>query len=249
LKWEMLPESRILSGSILIGQQVKMWSAFGPREPGLHRNSLQSSIEKKTEPFVLVRFYCKYCTTFLVSIYVQYSTRGRPLVSNFVLSQILIGIAICSDILSFQFKERKKIVACLIVSAIFISGHFMLLEHWTAAFLGLLAAARFTTCLFTSSKRMMGCFIFITFVISTFSFEGLLTVLGCAATVFTTVASFSKKDKLLRQLMLVGTMIWITHNYLAGSPGAVLMEALFISSNLVGYFRYYISPKKLVLHP
>jgi len=169
------------------------------------------------------------------------------LISNFVLSQILIGIAICSDILSFQFKERKKIVACLIVSAIFISSHFMLLGHWTAAYLGLLAAARFTSSLFTTSKRIMWIFLFITFVISTFSFEGLLSVLGCTATVFTTVASFSKEDKLLRQLMLVGTMIWITHNYLAGSPGAVLMEALFISSNLVGYFRYYIRPKKLML--
>lgn len=94
----------------------------------------------------------------------------------------------------------------------------------------------------------MGLFILITFIISAFSFEGLLSVLGCTATVFTTIASFSKDDKLLRQLMLVGTMIWITHNYLAGSPGAVLMEALFISSNLVGYFRYYIRPKKLILH-
>jgi hypothetical protein len=167
--------------------------------------------------------------------------------SNFVLSQILIGIAICSDILSFQFKERTKILACLIVSAAFISCHFMLLGHWTAAFLGLLAAVRFTSSVFTTSKRIMWIFLFITFVISTFSFDGLLSVLGCTATVFTTVASFSKEDKLLRQLMLVGTMIWITHNYLAGSPGAVLMEALFISSNLVGYFRYYIRPKKLML--
>jgi hypothetical protein len=169
------------------------------------------------------------------------------LISNFVLSQILIGIAICSDILSFQFKERKKIVACLIVSATFISCHFMLLEHWTAALLGLLAAVRFTSSLFTTSKRIMWIFLFITFVISTFSFDGLLSVLGCTATVFTTVASFSKEDKLLRQLMLVGTIIWITHNYLAGSPGAVLMEALFICSNLVGYSRYYIRPKKLML--
>ncbi len=87
----------------------------------------------------------------------------------------------------------------------------------------------------------MWIFLFITFVISTFSFEGLLSVLGCTATVFTTVASFSKEDKLLRQLMLVGTMIWITHNYLAGSPGAVL--------NLVGYLRSYIMPKKLMLQP
>lgn len=95
----------------------------------------------------------------------------------------------------------------------------------------------------------MWVFLIITFAISILSFEGLLSVLGCTATIFTTVAVFSRNDKLLRQLMLVGTMIWIIHNYLAGSPGAVLMEALFIGSNLVGYFRYYIKPKKLILHP
>jgi len=38
-------------------------------------------------------------------------------------------------------------------------------------------------------------------------------------------------------------MIWIAHNYLAGSPGAVLMEAIFTVSNLAGYYRYYIRPK------
>ena len=47
--------------------------------------------------------------------------------------------------------------------------------------------------------------------------------------------------------MLIGTSLWIVHNFLAGSPGAVLMEAIFISSNLVGYFRFYIRPKGQVL--
>lgn len=169
------------------------------------------------------------------------------MLSNFVLSQILIGIAICSDILSFQFRERTKIVACLIVSVTFITGHFMLLGHWTAAFLGLLAMARFSICMFTTSKRVMWIFLVITFAISTFSFGGLLSILSCIATVFTTMAAFSKDDRFLRQFMLIGTMIWIIHNYLAGSPGAVLMEAIFISSNLVGYFRYYISPRKKLL--
>jgi hypothetical protein len=130
-----------------------------------------------------------------------------------------------TDILFFQFKERTKIVACLIVSATFISAHFMLLGHWTAAFLGLLAVARFTTSLFTTSKKLMGIFIFTTFVISALSFEGLLSVLGCTATIFTTIATFCKTDRLLRQLMLVGTMIWITHNYLAGSSGACRLDA------------------------
>lgn len=185
------------------------------------------------------------CVIWLLS----WTLRGIHLLSNFILSQILIGIAICSDFLSFQFKERTKIVACLVVSATFISCHFMLLGHWTAALLGLLAVARFASSIFTTSKKIMWIFLMITFIISAFSFEGLLSVLGCTATIFTTVAAFSKDDKILRQLMLTGTMIWIVHNYLAGSPGAVLMEAIFIGSNLVGYFRYYIKPKKLFIHP
>ena len=165
------------------------------------------------------------------------------MLSNFVLSQILIGIAICIDILSFQFKERMKILACLVVSTVFISSHFMLLGHWTAAFLGVLSVARYSSSMITTSKKVMWIFLIIIFAITVLSFEGLLSVLGCVATFFTTIAAFRKDDKRLRQLMLIGTMIWIAHNYLAGSPGAVLMETIFIVSNLVGYYRYYIKLK------
>lgn len=168
--------------------------------------------------------------------------------SDFLLSQILIGIAICTDTLSFQFKERKKIVACLLISCTLISAHFMLLDHWTAACLGLIAAVRFTTSMFSTSKKLMGLFIIATVVISIFTYAGILTVLGCAGGIFGTIASFCKEDKMLRQLMLVGTSLWIVHNFLAGSPGAVLMEAIFISSNLVGYFRFYVRPKSQALH-
>jgi hypothetical protein len=167
--------------------------------------------------------------------------------SHFVISQILVGIAICFDILSFQFKERTKIVACLLVSCTLISIHFMLLDHWTAACLGILAAIRFTASLFSTSKKVMGGFVFATIVVAAFSYEGLLSLLACSGGCFGTVASFCKEDKQLRQLMLVGTSLWIIHNYLAGSPVAVLMEAIFISSNLVGYFRYYIWPKRQIL--
>ncbi|MFW2364869.1 MAG: YgjV family protein [Desulforhopalus sp.] len=169
--------------------------------------------------------------------------------SNFVLSQILVGIAICTDILSFQLKERHKIVACLMVSALLISAHFMLLGHWTAAGLAILATVRFAISIFSTSKKIMALFMIATVAVAIFSYAGLLSILGCSATLFTTAASFCKNDKFLRQLMLVGTAIWIVHNALAGSPGAVILESLFISSNLVGYFRFYIKPKGQALHP
>lgn len=94
----------------------------------------------------------------------------------------------------------------------------------------------------------MGFFVCSAIIITAFSFEGLLSLLSCGGTIFGTVAAFCKEDKLLRQLMLVSTSLWLTHNYIAGSPGAVVMEFLFISSNLVGYYRFYIKAEAQVLH-
>ncbi len=46
-------------------------------------------------------------------------------------------------------------------------------------------------------------------------------------------------DKRFRELMMLGIAIWIVHNILAGSPGAVVLETFFLGSNLVGYYRFY----------
>lgn len=165
----------------------------------------------------------------------------------FVLSQLLISVAIVSDIISFQFKEKRHILSCLIVSCTMISLHFLCLGHHTAALLGLVVACRFIVCIFTSKLRVMLFFIGISLLVTYFSYQGFLSILGCTGAIFGTIASFSKEDKRLRQIMMIGTSCWLVHNYLAGSPGAVIMEILFLSSNLVGYYRYYIRPKARIL--
>lgn len=45
--------------------------------------------------------------------------------------------------------------------------------------------------------------------------------------------------------MLLGTLCWLLNNLLMGSPVAVLMEGLFLISNLVGYYRFH--GRKVVL--
>jgi len=167
--------------------------------------------------------------------------------SLFELSQVLVGVALCSDIVSFQFKKRVHIISCLVVSCIMISIHFICLGHWTAACLGILAATRFIVSLFSTSRVVMVFFMGVAVLASALTYEGLLSILGCSGSLFGTAASFSKDDKLLRQLMLIGTSLWLVHNILAGSPGAVVMEIIFICSNLVGYFRFYIRPARQTL--
>lgn len=167
--------------------------------------------------------------------------------SSFALSQLLVGLALCTDILSFQFKNKKHIIICLMISCTLISIHFMLLGHWTAAGLGIIAAVRFATSLLSTSKKFMYLFVAATWIISFVTYEGVLSILGCAGGTLGTVASFCKQDKQLRQLMLAGTCLWIIHNLLAGSPGAVILEIFFASSNIIGYYRFYIRPQKQVL--
>ncbi|MFM9726320.1 YgjV family protein [Streptomyces scabiei] len=40
-------------------------------------------------------------------------------------------------------------------------------------------------------------------------------------------------------MMLVGTSMWIAHNIMVVSPIAVVMECLFLTSNIVGLYRFY----------
>lgn len=164
----------------------------------------------------------------------------------FLISQILVGIAICLDLLSFQFKERKQIVICLCGSVILIAIHFILLEQWTASSLALVAILRFLTSIFTTSSKLKYLFCFACLVVTAFTFSGLVSILSFLGSVFGTLAAFSKDDRRLRELMVVGTIFWIIHNYVIGSPIAILMELLFISSNLVGYYRYYYKKAELL---
>lgn len=164
-------------------------------------------------------------------------------VDHFLLSQILIAFAICCDLLSFQFKDRQKILSILLISVILIGIHFALLEQWTAAGLAVVSSLRFIISIKTTSQKTMWFFVSLAVMIAIVTFSGPLSILTCLGSIFGTVGSFCKEDKRLRQFMLLGTALWLINNVLIGSPMAVVMEILFIGSNLIGYYRFYIKPR------
>ncbi|MCG9696109.1 YgjV family protein [Shewanella sp. Isolate11] len=159
--------------------------------------------------------------------------------SAFMLSQLLITVAIIFDLISFQFKQKRFIVACLAVSCVLSSTHFVLLEQWTAAALMMMAAIRYFVTIFSHDKRLLVLFLSLNSVLTYITFAGVLSLVSFAGSTMQTLATFCKTDQLLRQLMIIGTSIWLLNNLLVGSPMAALMEFAFICSNLVGYYRYY----------
>ncbi|MGD9946948.1 MAG: YgjV family protein [Desulfobulbus sp.] len=160
--------------------------------------------------------------------------------SSFVLSQILVAIAIGFDLVSFQFKNRQQILACLCCSCLLIAAHFALLDLWTAMGLAFLAAIRMVASYLSTSKRVMLFFIGASLLVAGLTFHGLLSVLSCLGAIFGTISSFCREDKQLRLVMMCATSLWLVHNIFACTPMAVLMEALFLGSNLLGYYRFYL---------
>ena len=163
----------------------------------------------------------------------------------FLLSQIFIGIAIFFDLMSFQFKNRKKIIICFFCASVFIGLHFLLLEQHTAAFLVFISALRFITSIFTTSKKLMSVFLFMCSLVTFFTYAGFLSLLAYLGASINTIASFCKEDKHLRLIMMTGTLFWLANNYFSNSPAAVFMEILFLCSNVVGYYRHYMKKEKI----
>ncbi len=160
--------------------------------------------------------------------------------SNFLLSQVLVGVVFLFALASFQFRDKRQVLICLACSAALLGVHFYLVGASTAAALGVIAAIRFLTAVFTTSRWLLALFLALVMVNAVISYAGLTTVLATLAATTTTAASFLAADKRFRELMAIGSLFWIIHNLLVGSPGAVVLEGFFLGSNLVAYYRFYL---------
>ncbi len=158
----------------------------------------------------------------------------------FLVSQVLAGLALISDSISFQCKRREYILACLVVSSALLGVHFYLLEVYTAAAIGVISVARFLLSIFYIRRWLMWLFLLATLLIAVVTYNGILTILSATATSCFTIGAFQNNDKLLRILSICAVCLWIVHNALAGSFMGVLLECVFLISCLIGYYRFYI---------
>ncbi|SIN71028.1 YgjV family protein [Halodesulfovibrio marinisediminis] len=167
--------------------------------------------------------------------------------SVFAISQMLVGVALIFDILSFQFKNRKYILLSIAAACFFMAVHFLLLEQWTATVLMAVSAVRYAVSGYTTERRWMYFFCAIAVLGTIWTYTGLVSILSFGATFVLTIAAFSKTDKRLREITFFGVALWIVHNIVVWSPSAIGLESFFFMSNVVGYYRYYMRPAKTEL--
>ncbi|MFZ2886865.1 MAG: YgjV family protein [Minisyncoccia bacterium] len=162
------------------------------------------------------------------------------MISAFLISQILIGIAFVFDLASFQFKKREITLALFAISASLIAAHFFYLGATTAGFITVVSVARFVVSIFTQNPYVKYGALLLIAGLGFYTFDGYEDIFSILAGTFGTLSAFQKDERRLRVFMMFGTLSIITHNILIWTPAGILLEFFFLGSNLVSYYRFYI---------
>ena len=104
----------------------------------------------------------------------------------------------------------------------------------------LIAALRYGCAIVSRSSRLLWSFILIAIGCGIATYQDTISILAILASSVGTYASFQEKDQKLRLWMMLSSILWISHNFLVMTPAGVLIEGLFLGSNFLGYYRYYL---------
>ncbi len=162
----------------------------------------------------------------------------------FWVSQGLMVVALGCDLVSWQCKQRRVILSWLTVSTIFIGTHLVLLEEYAAGALIYVATLRFFTSIFSTNPKFMWGFMGLVIAIAVLMYEKPIDLIAIAANLVFNYAAFRPNDKSLRLWTMLGTSIWISFNILIFTPAGIFLESVFLLSNIIGYYRYYIRGTK-----
>ena len=162
----------------------------------------------------------------------------------FLISQILVIFAIITDYVSFQFKDRKKILLILSISSFLIAIHYLLLDKLNAFFFEVLVLSAFLVSAYTSNKKILGIFLVLFLFPLIFNYTGRIDLIIFLGVYISLIAKFQSNDKAIRIQTMIGTLFVILYNAIIFSPVGVLAELLYLASNCVGYYKFYIKKKK-----
>jgi Bacterial inner membrane protein len=160
----------------------------------------------------------------------------------FVWSQIVAAGAFACGMTSYQFRERRTVLFWLTGLALLNGCHFVLLDRTTPAVMMLLTAVRYVAAIYSRQRWLLYLFLIAAIGSIALTYSGPLSWLALGGVLCGTVGSFQASDRLMRRCFMTGNCCWLAHNLFAQTPVATLMEASFLTSNVIGYWRFYRKP-------
>lgn len=170
-----------------------------------------------------------------------------------IIAQGIGIIAMIFNILSYQCKEQKAVIALQLFGGALFAVNFLLLGAAVGGILNILATIRAVVYLFKEKLKADRLPWFIGFVLSYVTvyilnftlFNKAITPYNLAVEILPVIGmvalnvGFRLKDAAaVRKCGLVSSPAWLIYNIIVGSWGAIVCEALTLISIFVGMFRH-----------
>jgi len=158
---------------------------------------------------------------------------ANPLAQSVGLLAFVIGIS------AFVQRNDQRLRTFLTLYCIVIGAHFFLLGAHTAAYAAWLSGFRSFVSTHTRHVVVMCFFLLIVWVLGVPNITQPIQWLTLIGTTLGTWALYREQGIRMRLIMLMGTVCWVTHNFVIGSIGGALIEGSFLFVNSHTVFRLW----------
>jgi hypothetical protein len=154
----------------------------------------------------------------------------------------LIG-AICV-IISVQMKHKKHILLLLAIGEVCFAIGFILLKAYTGAVICSVSTFEvITTYIFYSGKKKIPLllrfiFILLQLVGGVLSYQEIFDILPIICAVLYTLSITSRKERNMRSISTINSILWIVYDLIVGSYTGVLSDVTCVLSGVTAMIRY-----------
>lgn len=133
-----------------------------------------------------------------------------------------------------------------IIANLFWVSHFFLLGAITGAAMNFLSAIRsyvyYRVRPTRKTRWVLWLFEALTVLATAITWGGFISLLPLVGSLFSVVAFWHKKPKVIRRLAMGSSPPWFVYNALIGSYPGMAVEVLLVTSNLIGQYRFDFRP-------
>ena len=176
-----------------------------------------------------------------------------------IIAQVIGIVAMIFNILSYQGKQQKWVIALQLCSGSLFAVNFLMLGATVGGILNILAVIRAIVFLFKEklkADRLPWLFAFIGVYITVYvlnftvfgkeptPFNFIIEVLPVVGMIALNIGFRLKRAADIRRCGLISSPAWLIYNIASGSWGAIACEALALCSIIIGMIRHDRKPKQ-----
>ncbi len=162
---------------------------------------------------------------------------------EFVIAQVIGGVALLLSVISFQQKDRSKILFIQIFSTIFYSLHFFLLTAFTGAAMNIITVLRSYVFYqkekkdWANKKAWLYFFLILILIGCAVTWRSIWSIFPTMALAIGTIAYWQNNPKDVRAISLLSRPLWIIYSiYYMSIPG-IMVELIIGTSTIIAIYR------------